>query len=183
MTRNRAVIVTVAVLLLIMTPLTRKSQFLVTPSGRFPVVSAKFISGTNPTVSLDHPVKERVRNFLDRVGIKLQGSRGTKPFKPGAVVHAISILCRGGLSHEAMSEVEPECVNGDGQMIRLNHRMTLNDPGSGYVNVIWYYAESELSDLYERRLAGSEVTNFAPRQLLLFSKSDRAEMTRLNLKH
>jgi len=48
---------------------------------------------------------------------------------------------------------------------------------------VWGYADSELASLHEHGYTDFLVTNFCPRQLCLFRKSDHHELTRLDLSH
>ncbi len=172
-------VATLAVAIIALWP-SGKPLFLETPAGRYRVITARYVTGTNLTFPVERPIFEWLRRRLDMAGIHLKGSRGTKPFKPGVKVHAISVLCQGHIDDDNLMGMDPACIDGAGRRIRLNHRM--QRPISGdRVYFIFYYADADGEQLHRLGFADFDVTNFCPRQLVLLRKSDGHELTRLDL--
>jgi hypothetical protein len=157
-----------------------KPLFLETPTGRYRVISARYASGTNLTFATGSPILEWLRRQLDMLGIHLKGSRGVMPFAAGVKVQAISVLCKGPIHDNNLTGMDPAFVDGAGRRIPLNHRM--QKPISGdRVYFMFFYTDADNERLHRLGFADSDVTNFCPRQLVLFRKSDGHELTRLNL--
>ncbi len=83
---------------------------------------------------------------------------------------------------QGMSEVEALCTDAAGRTIRLQNGHFFFGTEK-IVWFIWFYSDSEIGVLHRWGLADVEIANFCPRQLRLIRKSDRHELTRLELAH
>jgi hypothetical protein len=162
--------------------LIRKPVYMETAKGRYRVISARYVHGTNITFSAEFPWVLWGRKLLDRVGIHLAGSRPGSPFARGMGIHTIAILCDGRVPDEDLTLIEAECKTESGQTVRLNHRMKLAGSGSR-VCILFYYADYDIPLLRLMGMADSEVDDFSPRQLRIMRAADRKELSILNLSH
>jgi hypothetical protein len=160
--------------------LTRKPVYMDTAKGRYRVISARYVHGTNLTFSAELPAAVWARKQFDRFGIHLKGSRGTSPFVQGMGIHTIAILCDGRVPDEDLTQIDAECKTESGHIVRLNHRMKIVGSGNR-ICIIFFYADSEIPLLHFTRSADSEVTNFCPAQLRIFRTLDHKELSILNL--
>jgi hypothetical protein len=160
-----------------------KPMFLETAKGRYQVISARYIYSTNLAFSADTPAELWGRRQLDRVGIHLKGDRrADSGFIRGIGIHAIAVLCKGQVPDENLMQVDAECITEAGQTVRLNTRL-LRRGSHDRVYIVFTETDAEIKDLYSDGLADAPVTNFSPRTLRIFRKSDHHELTRLDLSH
>src|SRR6185436_11323946 len=90
--------------------------FLETAQGRYQLLSARYVYGTNLTLSAtEDQAKGWLRRQLDRVGIHTKGSRGGSGFAPGIGIHAIALLCKGEVPNEDLAQIDAECITEFGQ--------------------------------------------------------------------
>jgi hypothetical protein len=110
--------------------MTLKPIYLDTANGRYRVISARYVHGTNLTFSAEFPGVVWSRKQLDRFGIHLKGSRGTSPFVQGMGIHVIAVMCDGRVPDEDLRQIDAECKTESGQTVRLNHRMKIVGSGN-----------------------------------------------------
>jgi hypothetical protein len=158
---------------------TKKAVFLKTAEGRYRVIKAHAASGTNLFAN-PAPVNDWLCRRLAFVGVRLKSARRDSPFAAGVRVNAISVLCEGANSSEDMLLTDCEYVDDLGRTVPLNHRGRFQI-ADNRVQFVWYYTDSELTNLHKFGKTDFDVANFRPQQLVLRRKSDHRELTRLDL--
>ncbi len=174
---------------------TKPGSFLQTTTGRYRVMTAQFVSGTNHVFAINTPQRMWWKRQMGKMGIHVAGREWPDPpMWPGHKMHVISVRCEAleaansntrltARSQEllrGMSEVEAECIDEAGRKIRLKN-VIFPFGTEKIVWFVWYYSDAEIGALHRWGLADTEITNFSPRQLRLIRKSDRHELTRLDL--
>jgi len=161
-----------------------KPVYLETTTARYRVLSARYVVGTNLSFAQDEPPVAWYRRTRKAVRLPMRGFPGDWTFRDGLKRRAIAILCDGRFPINQMSQIAQEneaaCIDDEGRTIHFSGMTSIarNDERFWFV---WSYAESELANLQQRGYADFQVTNFCPRQLCLFRKSDHHELTRLEL--
>jgi hypothetical protein len=161
-----------------------KSVFLETTLGRYRVLSASVLVGTNLVFARDHPIGALYRRIGKAAGLPVRGvsdgySLGSQKKQ------VIAVLCDGhyptNRSTQIFEAVAAESMDETGRTISFGS-MTFIARNDAHFWILWEYREIELSTL-EGVYTNRYVTNFHPKQLLLFRKSDHHELTRLDLSH
>jgi len=178
MTRNRLILAAAAVLfiaaaIVIFFP-SGKSVFLETTLGRYRVLSARVLVGTNLVFARDYPIGALYRRIGKATGLPVGGVAGGQSLG-SQKDRVIAVLCDGDYptnrTTQIFEAIAAESIDESGRTITFQS-----------MNFI-ARNEVEPATLHEPVYTNVYVTNFHPKQLLLFRKSDRHELTRLELSH
>lgn len=148
----------------------RSKAFIVTAKGRYEVVKTRCVHGTNLTFSADIPGAPWARRQLKRVGIHLKAPRDAiGSWKGDAEIYAVAVSCKGHASDEDLNQIDVECQTEAGQTLSTIDNLILHGPNNR-VCFIFFYTDTD-----------STITNLMAKEVRIFRKSDRQELTRLTL--
>ena len=190
MTRNRLILAAAAVLVIVVSTIVfwpdTQPVLLETTLGRYRVLSARVLVGTNLTFARDEPIGAFYRRAAKAAGLHVSGvSDGYSLGSGSQKKQVIAVLCDGhyptNSSTQIFQAIAAESMDEIGRTISFGS-MTFIARNDARFWILWEYGETELATL-EGVYTNRYVTNFHPKQLLLFRKSDHHELTRLDLSH
>ena len=188
MARNRLILTAAAVLVSAVAAIVfwphKKPVFVETTLGRYRVLSARVLVGTNLMFARDEPIGALYRRVSKAVGLPVKGVSDGYSFG-SQKKQVIAVLCDGHYSTNTSTQIfeaiAAESMDEAGQIVPFRS-MTFIARNDRRFWMLWEYREIELATL-DGVYTNRSVTNFYPKQLLLFRKSDHHELTRLDLSH
>jgi len=159
--------------------------FLETTLGRYRVLSARVLVGTNLVFARDYPIGALYRRIGKATGLPVGGVAGGQSLG-SQKDRVIAVLCDGDYptnrTTQIFEAIAAESIDESGRTITFQS-MNFIARNDKRFWIVWEYGEVEPATLHEPVYTNVYVTNFHPKQLLLFRKSDRHELTRLELSH